>query len=250
MDNTDKKCMKNTTERPDKAKADPLNAVSLLEQGGCAPLVGMMGDYGDSDYWDRRYQTDPDARYEWYQPYKALRPLLRPYLAAFHGKSDEVEILVTGCGNSALSEEMYAEGYHNITNIDTSTTVIQQQQRRRTKCTDMEYCVMDAADLQVIPEGVFNVIIDKGMTDAVLCGKEGLTKIEKVTAEMHRVLKPGGTLVVVSHGVPASRLCYFQKSTGFTWHATHAKLPKPDVANFADIGASPYHFVYFCTKPK
>jgi len=36
----------------------------------------------------------------------------------------EYEILNVGCGNSKISEEMYNDGYENITNIDISAAVI------------------------------------------------------------------------------------------------------------------------------
>ena len=38
----------------------------------------------------------------------------------------ESEILVIGCGNSELSEMLYREGYHYITNADFSEVVIEE----------------------------------------------------------------------------------------------------------------------------
>ena len=40
---------------------------------------------------------------------------------------------MVGCGNSRLSEDMYDVGYHNITNIDISDTVIRQMTERNAK---------------------------------------------------------------------------------------------------------------------
>ena len=37
-------------------------------------------------------------------------------------------ILMLGCGNSKLSDQMYEAGYHDILNIDISPSVIEQMQ--------------------------------------------------------------------------------------------------------------------------
>ena len=39
-------------------------------------------------------------------------------------------ILIVGCGNSPLSEELYDEGYCNQVNIDYSSVVIDQMRKR------------------------------------------------------------------------------------------------------------------------
>ncbi len=51
----------------------------------------------------------------------------------------EAEILVVGSGNSDLSQQLYEEGFHFITNIDFSEEVISDMQERLKACEDMDY---------------------------------------------------------------------------------------------------------------
>ena len=50
-------------------------------------------------------------------------------------------ILMVGCGNSKLSQQMFEVGYKNIVNIDISPAVIEQM---KTASPNMEWLVMDA----------------------------------------------------------------------------------------------------------
>lgn len=56
--------------------------------------------------------------------YSGLKELLGQYLR----KGDQ--LLMAGCGNSRLSEEMYEDGYQSITNIDISRVVVDQMAER------------------------------------------------------------------------------------------------------------------------
>ncbi|CAN5951111.1 unnamed protein product [Sphagnum jensenii] len=77
-----------------------------------------------------------------------------------------------GCGNSKLSEQMFDAGYHNIVNIDISESVIDQMRKINDgKGKKMEWLVMDGCDLK-FPSASFDVVLDKGTLDAVICGKD------------------------------------------------------------------------------
>ena len=41
-----------------------------------------------------------------------------------------MKVLMVGCGNSELSQEMYSAGYTNILNIDISEVVIDQMKQQ------------------------------------------------------------------------------------------------------------------------
>ena len=112
-------------------------------------LLHKMGDYGSVSYWDERYALE-DTTYDWYQDFEELKPQLMPLLL----NCQNFEILIPGCGNSsmlmkifaiyslyfciALSIGLYDSGYHNITNIDTSSVVIAQMNDRFADREDME----------------------------------------------------------------------------------------------------------------
>ena len=109
---------------------------------------------------------------------------------------------------------------------------------------------MDACKLEFLPDDCFDMIIDKGLFDAQLCTVDNLTnvrlaptsprpprtapreeslcaaclpQVSRMVKEMHRVLKPGGVYVVISHGVPTSRLGYLSGSW-LEWSVEHQPI--------------------------
>ena len=80
--------------------------------------------------------------FDWYQVYAGIKDIITQYM----NKTDK--ILNLGCGNSRLSEEMFEDGYTNITNIDFSDKVISQMSERLTaKCAGMVFKRMDVLDM-------------------------------------------------------------------------------------------------------
>ena len=99
-----------------------------------------------------------------------------------------------------------------------------------------------------MPDACFNLIIDKGMFDSQLCSEENIPNVTAITKEMFRVLKPGGIYLVVSHGLPPTRLGYLNP-TGINWSVEYRKVPKPAVENGQEVaGASDHHYMYVCKK--
>lgn len=80
-----------------------------------------MPNYGDPRYWDKRYSDNEGAMFDWLEDYSSLKPLLKDLLP-----DKSAKILIIGCGNAPLSEDMYDDGYQNIFNIDISSVVIKQ----------------------------------------------------------------------------------------------------------------------------
>jgi EEF1A lysine methyltransferase 4 len=65
-----------------------------------------------------------------------------------HKIKSDIQILNLGCGNSYLSENMYDEGYLNITNNDISTYCIKQMiERYGDSRAVMKWHIMDARDM-------------------------------------------------------------------------------------------------------
>lgn len=77
-----------------------------------------MPNYGDPKYWDKRYTEHVGSTFDWLEDYNSLKAILDEFL-----KPDS-KILVLGCGNACFSEDLYDDGYKNITNIDISSVVI------------------------------------------------------------------------------------------------------------------------------
>eukprot|EP01018_Ginkgo_biloba_P030003 Gb_32622 [translate_table: standard] len=80
-------------------------------------------NYGDVGYWDRRYLQEAGS-FDWYQRYAALRPYIHMYIP----KSSR--ILMVGCGNAVISEDMVIDGYEEIVNIDISAVAIDMMKKK------------------------------------------------------------------------------------------------------------------------
>ncbi len=65
-----------------------------------------MAQYGKTAYWDERYTKDPEP-FDWYQRYSGVRDLVNQYV-----KREDL-ILMAGCGNSRMTEEMFEDGTLN-----------------------------------------------------------------------------------------------------------------------------------------
>ncbi|KAJ6895057.1 methyltransferase-like protein 13 isoform X3 [Populus alba x Populus x berolinensis] len=80
-------------------------------------------NYGDALYWDARYVQEAES-FDWYQHYSSLRPFVRRYIPT------SSRVLMVGCGNALMSEDMVEDGYENITNIDISSVAIDIMRRK------------------------------------------------------------------------------------------------------------------------
>ncbi|KAJ6984758.1 EEF1A lysine methyltransferase 4-like isoform X2 [Populus alba x Populus x berolinensis] len=89
-------------------------------------------NYGDALYWDARYVQEAES-FDWYQHYSSLRPFVRRYIPT------SSRVLMVGCGNALMSEDMVEDGYENITNIDISSVAIDIMRRK------YEHCGSDAS---------------------------------------------------------------------------------------------------------
>uniref|UniRef100_A0A8D0EYY6 eEF1A lysine and N-terminal methyltransferase n=1 Tax=Strix occidentalis caurina TaxID=311401 RepID=A0A8D0EYY6_STROC len=158
-------------------------------------LPRSPGDFGSARYWDRFFRQRGQRPFEWYGAFPELCPVLHKYVRP------RDKVLVVGCGNSELSEQMYDMGMcEDIVNIDVSDTVIHQMQERSgSRRPKMSYVLMDMLQMD-FPDAQFQVVLDKGTLDAILTDEEEATlaKVDKMFAEISRVLQVGGRYLCVS----------------------------------------------------
>ncbi|CAJ1333342.1 unnamed protein product [Effrenium voratum] len=188
--------------------------------------------YGDGpEYWDLRYKVDSEP-FDWLRDFSELKA----HIEACCPRSGD--ILNVGCGNSLLSEEMYDDGYHNIVNIDCSSVVIALMKERNASRPSMAWQEMDALEM-TFEENSFDLILDKSTMDTFACSEELAQNIITYLMEVSRVLRTGGTFLVISYGPPETRLDFLKLS--------HLKL-EVDVITLPAKEGKKEHYMYRCTK--
>ena len=198
-----------------------------------------MPDYGNPLYWQERYAYDPNASFDWYVTYEELKPILLACGALPNRNTtttntnnkndddDDFEIFIPGCGNSTLPARLHADGYPNISCVDISSVVITQLSNRYNYCTEMDFSILDITDMPKNdpPDNCFDLIIDKALMDSLLCSDDAIRKVTIMIRNMYRILKSGGTYIVISHGTPISRLGLFTPP-GINWVPNVVQLGK------------------------
>jgi EEF1A lysine methyltransferase 4 len=155
---------------------------------------------------------------------------------------ENCRVLILGCGNSTLAEEMRNdEWYGEIVNVDFSPVVIEQMKKRYSQsgleAKDMEelghtmkFICGDITEGLPFENESFDLIICKGTFDAILCGV-GSIDIKTVVAECARVLASGyGCFFVVSFSNPDCRVEFLehQNQLKYYWHdVSYVALPRP-----------------------
>ncbi len=206
------------------------------------PEHGLRGLRARS-YWEERYTKDPEP-FDWYQRYSGLKELINQYFK----KADA--ILNVGAGNSRITEEMYEDGFHSLTNIDISKTVVDTMAEKHADKRGVTWQRMDMLEMD-FPDGSFDAVFDKGTLDSVLCGENSTANAAKALTGVARVLKPGGVYFIVSYGIPENRLSYLENEA-YGWSVRVHTVPKPTVS--ATAGAdeagepSAVHYIYVCQK--
>ena len=145
------------------------------------------------EYWDKFF-SKRSTPFEWYGEYTDLCHVLHKYLKPSN------EVLVVGCGNSKLSEDIYDAGFHVIENIDISEVVIRQMAaRNREKRPKMSFKKMDILQM-TYKEAKFDCVIDKGTLDAIFSNTDDETveKVINMFAEIERVLKTAGRYICIT----------------------------------------------------
>jgi len=216
------------------------------------------------EYWNNRYREERGQTFDWYLPAwrspGGLRDMVLPRLY----DDKEAEILIVGCGNSGklfrkmrnlleLSEKLYEEGFHYITNADFSGVLIEEMRERNAHLEDMDCMLsfsplmiklsneldidveMDLTEpLDILDSESFTCILDKACLDCVTCSDQYGKKTQQYLENLYRILAPGGTYLCVSHGRPETRLP--QLST-FKWQVETLKVNKRDEGAATTAGA-------------
>ena len=115
----------------------------------------------------------------------------------------------------------------------------------------MVFRKMDALNMNDFQDEMFNVVIDKGTLDTVMCSDNFVVNARKMISEVHRVLVPGGKYICVTYGDPEHRKKHFETKT---WEKILTeKVNKPPTST-KESKEPPtdknFHYVYILTKKK
>lgn len=74
--------------------------------------------------------------------------------------------------------------------------------------------------LDILDSESFTMIIDKATFDCVACSDLYSQRTKQMLDNIHRVLAPGGTYILVSYGRPETRIGYLQPNNPTTTNTT------------------------------
>uniref|UniRef100_A0A7S3NK83 Methyltransferase type 11 domain-containing protein n=1 Tax=Aureoumbra lagunensis TaxID=44058 RepID=A0A7S3NK83_9STRA len=149
------------------------------------------GGYGTIGFWEEWYQEEDHCeKFDWLLEYEEIGAALEFCL----GWNHDSNILITGCGNSMLSSELFALGYRNLISIDNCPGVVSAQ-RLRYPMLNWEIRDVRATGLA---DNTFDFILDKGCLDNLYCYLSPEENVKKYMRECARLLRPGGRFFLVS----------------------------------------------------
>ncbi|KAL6981070.1 hypothetical protein U1Q18_022701 [Sarracenia purpurea var. burkii] len=176
-------------------------------------------NYGDAHYWDARYIQEGGS-FDWYQRYDALRPFVRNHIPT------SSRVLMVGCGNAVMSEDMVKDGYADIMNIDISSVAIDMMRRKYEHIPQLKYMEMDVRDMSFFLDESFDAVIDKGTLDSLMCGTNAPISAAQMLGEVSRLLKPGGIYMLITYGDPTVRIPHLSRPV-YNWKIELYIIPRP-----------------------
>jgi ubiquinone/menaquinone biosynthesis C-methylase UbiE len=188
-------------------------------------------EYGNAAYWDERYSFLAKP-FEWYQTWGRLFPVISPFFT-----TTDLALNI-GCGNSPMAADI-GSVFRMVANIDISSVVVEQMKTTYQDHENLLWFTMDCTEMTFTDEK-FDVAFDKGTIDALLCGQDGIQKVEETLKEVHRVLNRYGIFVEITHGDPDARVPMFERFA-IDW-TLHDPIP---IKNRARGG---WHWIYVFEK--
>lgn len=190
--------------------------------------------YASVDYWNERYTNE--AEYDWLGDYNVFKELIHRHVS----KSER--ILMVGCGNSQLSEQMFKDGYEKIVSTDISEVCIANQKKGFPHLT---WQVADLMNLKDFSDESFDVVIEKATLDALLVGEkspwhssdDAQKTIDSCLSEISRVIKSkNGRFLSLTFAQPHFRTPFYSKPK-YSWGV-----------EYETFGTGFHYFCYVMTK--
>lgn len=194
-------------------------------------------EYKTLEYWEERY-SELESTFDWFKDFSSIEKQLTPLLPC-----KECSIINLGCGNSLFSQQLFAAGWMNITNVDYSSKCIEYMSHL---APEMQWIICDIFKMDnTFAQKSFDCAVDKGTLDALLTVKhdpwdpatELLDEIKLYMLQVAKIIKKGGKFIHITFAQPHFRKRFLQVD-GLEV-AVHALLAE---------GGSFEYFCYVATK--
>eukprot|EP00656_Telonema_subtile_P009083 TRINITY_DN14257_c0_g1_i2.p1 TRINITY_DN14257_c0_g1~~TRINITY_DN14257_c0_g1_i2.p1 ORF type:complete len:223 (-),score=45.63 TRINITY_DN14257_c0_g1_i2:158-826(-) len=217
-----------------------------------------MDDSWDSKVaWDSRYNSEKleegdenplagkIATFDWHQSYAKLDPLFQQF-----GITPGKRVVMLGCGNSKLAEDMNENGFNSITGVDWSEACIEKMKERCAGRTGLDWKCMDVSDpaaMASFGNETQDVVIDKALFDTMMCVDDSTDKIVSMLHEVQRMLSKGGVYFLVTHGSKDSRMWYLNNPKLQEWSIQDAEISVLEIGTAeANVKCPLRHRVFAC----
>ena len=145
-----------------------------------------------------------------------------------------------------LSVYAYIDEIKNVTNIDFSENAIKiMEDRYKEQNVEMKYIRMNVTDMSSFQNDEFNLVIDKALLDAMLCGENAIPIVQKMITEVCRVLVQGGIYIIISNGDEENRKMFFDENI---WDYKMLTIEKTSKMIALDENPKNFHYIYILTK--
>ena len=94
--------------------------------------------------------------------------------------------------------------------IDFSKEVIKKRRAKDLKGLTVRFLCIDVRQMKPFSSEEYDLIIDKGTIDCLLCEDNFIKEVLKAMMECYRVLKMGGKMLIISQGKPKLRNYLFR----------------------------------------
>jgi SAM-dependent methyltransferase len=181
-------------------------------------------DFSSALGWEQYYQrnsSDEDTVLEWHSSIPL--EVVASYCFGRFDNGSEQNVLMPGCGMSRLTDAVLESGRTtNITLLDSSQTCIDQLKLRYKHLARISYVCGDAVKLSTTLGAcqLYDVIVDKGLMDALFCGEGWNGPVAKLLEEASQLLHPKGVYLLVSYRLPRSTKKFVTEvgdKIGLTW---------------------------------
>mmetsp|Transcript_694 Transcript_694/g.2107 ORF Transcript_694/g.2107 Transcript_694/m.2107 type:complete len:751 (-) Transcript_694:1806-4058(-) len=167
-------------------------------------LPQTRSEFASKSYWDdffrglRSKEGEAGKAFEWYGEWPDLSGIVQAEV----GKPAESAepVLVVGCGNSSLSEDLHDAGYKSVVSVDFSEVAIEEMKAKTEARPGLEFVLMDMLNMNDSWANRYSAVFDKGSLDALVAdeNEETLAKGREMLKEGLRVLAPGGVYFCVT----------------------------------------------------